>query len=291
LSYTVEGLRNRELPGGTIEITNYWEETDRFTRYLIRYPSVDPAPGSGQSLTISGMMAVPKGNGPFPVIILAHGYIPPSRFWSGADTYDMSTHLASQGFLTISPDFRGLGRSDSGQDYFRTGWAVDMINLISSLPSLPQADPQRVGIWGHSLGGSAAARVMVVDPRVKATVLYAPVTADDQELLRQRGLSGGPGFGETGSLDYSRVGRHPEFVEQLSPMEHMDLVAGPVQIHQGSADRTTPPRWAQAIRDALQAAGKDVEYFSYPGQGHAFRGEAWRQFLDRITEFYRQALG
>ena len=53
------------------------------------------------------MMAVPKGQGPFPVIILNHGYIAPSQYWTGADTYDASTYLASRGFLTISPDFRG----------------------------------------------------------------------------------------------------------------------------------------------------------------------------------------
>lgn len=288
LEYTVEGMREREFPGGAIEITNYWEETDSFTRYLIQYPSEDSA--SGERLTISGMMAVPKGQGPFPVVILNHGYIPASRFWSGADTYDASTYLASRGFLTISPDFRGLGRSDAGNDVFRTGWTLDVLNLISSLPSLSQADPDRVGVWGHSLGGLTTARVMVIDPRVKASVLYAPVTADDQELLRSRGLGGGLDSSDPRREDYGKVGRHPEFVALTSPMNHMELVAGPVQIHQGTADRTTPPRWARAIRDALEAAGKEVAYFDYPGQGHALQGEAWRLFMERVAAFFDQNL-
>lgn len=281
-------MRAQVFPGGAVEITNYWEETDAFTRYLITYPSEDPA--SGERLTISGMMAVPKGQGPFPVVILNHGYIPQSRFWSGSDTYDASTFLASRGFLTISPDFRGLGRSDSGDNLFRTGWAIDIINLISSLPSIRQADPTRVGLWGHSLGGSATARVMVVDPRVKASVLYAPVSADDQELLRSRGLSGRPDSDDPRRRDYGIVARHPDFVALTSPIKHLDLVQGPVQIHQGTADRTTPSRWARAIRDGLKQAGKDVEYFDYPGQGHAFRGESWSQFMERITDFYRRTL-
>ena len=160
LPFTIPGLRERDFPGGQIEITSYWEETDAFTRYYITYPSDD--------LIISGMMAVPKGQGPFPVIILNHGYIAPSQYWTGADTYDATTYLASRGFLTISPDFRGWGRSDTGENVFRSGLAIDVMNLISSLPSLPQADPDRVGIWGHSMGGGAVAWTIAGDPRVKA---------------------------------------------------------------------------------------------------------------------------
>jgi dienelactone hydrolase len=270
LPYTIPGLREREFPGGQIEITSYWEETDAFTRYYITYPSDD--------LLISGMMAVPKGQGPFPVIILNHGYIAPSRYWTGADTYDASTYLASRGFLTISPDFRGWGRSDSGENVFRSGLAIDVMNLISSLPSLPQADPDRVGIWGHSMGGGAVAWTMVVDPRVKASLLYAPVSADASD--RRRFGGGGPGSSDPMWRD------DPAFIDKISPINYFDYVTSPVQIHQGDADTTTPPRWARAIRDALTAAGKDVTYFEYPGPGHALKGDAWRAFMQRTADFF-----
>ena len=270
LPFTVPGLRERTFTGGDITITNYWEETDAFTRYTISYPSDD--------LTISGMMAVPKGQGPFPVIILNHGYIPPSEYWTGADTYDASTYLASRGFLTISPDFRGWGRSDSGENVFRSGLAIDVMNLISSLASLPQADPDRVGIWGHSMGGGAVSWTMAVDPRVKASLLYAPVSADASDRRR---------FGGSGPSSSDAVWRDdPAFIDKISPINYFDGVAGPVQIHQGDADTTTPPRWARAIRDALQAAGKQVEYFEYAGQGHALKGDAWRAFMQRAADFF-----
>ncbi len=275
LAFTVEGLRERDYPGGEIAITSYWEETDAFTRYYISYPS--------DGLSISGMMAVPKGEGPFPVIILNHGYIPPSEYWTGADTYDASTYLASRGFLTISPDFRGWGRSDTGESIFRTGLAIDVMNLISSLPSLPQADPERVGVWGHSMGGGAVSWVMAVDPRVKASLLYAPVSADASDRRR---------FGGGGSPDSSNRlwSDDPTFIDKISPINYFDAVAGPVQIHQGDADTTTPPRWAQAIHQALLAAGKPVEYYGYEGQGHALKGDAWRTFMQRTAEFFGEHL-
>ena len=274
LAFSVPGLRERDYPGGEINITSTWESTDAFTRYYITYPSDD--------LTISGMMAVPKGQGPFPVIILNHGYIAPSQYWIGADTYDASTYLASRGFLTISPDFRGWGRSDTGENVFRSGLAVDVMNLISSLPSLPQADPERVGIWGPSMGGGAVSWTMAVDPRVKASLLYAPVSADASDRRR---------FGGSGPSSSDPVWRDdPQFIDKISPINYFNGVTGPVQIHQGDADTTTPPRWARAIRDALQAAGKDVTYFEYPGQGHALKGDAWRAFMQRTADFFAENL-
>jgi len=55
-------------------------------------------------VTITGVMHVPHGVGPFPVVILNHGYIPPSRYWSGADTWRAADYLARHGYLTIAPD-------------------------------------------------------------------------------------------------------------------------------------------------------------------------------------------
>jgi len=59
-----------------------------------------------------------------------------------------------------------------------------------------------------------------------------------------------------------------------------------VQIHSGTADRMCPPIWAEDIYHALQAAGKDVQYFSYPGEGHAFDGAGWELFMKRVSDFF-----
>lgn len=38
------------------------------------------------------------------------------------------------------------------------------------------------------------------------------------------------------------------------------------------------------------AAGKDVTYFDYEGQGHALKGDAWRTFMQRTADFFAQHL-
>jgi cephalosporin-C deacetylase-like acetyl esterase len=128
--------------------------TEVFTRYYIDYPSDD--------LTITGIMQVPRGEGPFPVVILNHGYIPPANYWSGADTWRAAEYLSSAGFLTLSSDFRGWGQSDEGPNYFRAGLVIDALNLVNSVASIPEADPTRIGMWGHSMGGGAATKLLAV---------------------------------------------------------------------------------------------------------------------------------
>ncbi|MFQ5595255.1 MAG: alpha/beta hydrolase family protein, partial [Anaerolineae bacterium] len=200
-------------------------------------------------------------------------------------------YLARRGYLTIAPDFRGWGESDSGNNFFRTGLVIDILNLISSLPSLPQADPQRVGMWGHSMGGGATTKAITIDSRIKAAVLYAPVSADDTIVMRRWGRSSRGGSSDDPLRQaYREAVRDRDFVRRTSPINYFQFVTAAVQIHQGTADTTTPPRWAQAIRDGLQAAGKDVEYFSYPGQGHAFQGESWTLFMERVVAFFDQHL-
>lgn len=280
--YTIEGLRERVYPGGVIETTHTITETDSFTKYLIRYPSDD--------LTITGMMNVPKGEGPFPIVILNHGYIPPSRFWSGADTWRAADHLATNGYLTISPDFRGWGGSDSGDNFFRTGLVIDVLNLTSSLASLPNANSEQVGMWGHSMGGGVTTKAITIDRRIKAAILYAPVSADDTDVIRRWGRGRGGGPNDSLSRAYQTASSNQGFLQLTSPIHYFSFVTAPVQIHQGTEDTSTPPKWAEAIRDALQADGKEIEYFSYAGQGHALQGESWELFMQRVTSFFDHTL-
>lgn len=283
-AYTIDGLRERDFAGGILTKEYVVEDFDVYTRYYVSYPSDD--------LTITGIMHVPKGQGPFPVVILNHGYIPPSRYWSGADTWRAADYLARRGYLTLAPDFRGWGGSDSGPNYFRTGLVIDILNAINSLESVPEADPSRVGMWGHSMGGGATTKSITVDAegRIEAAVLYGPVSADDVEVGRRWGFRNRIVEDIAMQRAYYQTARDDEFLAKTSPVNYFEYVTASVQIHQGTADTSTPPRWAEAIRDGLQAAGKDVQYFTYEGQGHAFTGESWSLFMSRVADFYDEKL-
>src|SRR6266516_6492758 len=169
--YTIDGLRQHDFQNGKIHIRSILDDENEFyTSYLIDYPS--------DGLTITGVMQIPVGKGPFPVIIMNHGFFSRSVYHSGDGTDRASPYLAEHGYITLASDYRSWGDSDEGESFFYSGLVIDVINLLNAIPSIPQADSQRIGIWGHSMGGGVMMEVLELDSRIKAGVLYSPVSAD-----------------------------------------------------------------------------------------------------------------
>lgn len=285
--YTIEGLRARSFGGGQIEIVETLEQTASFTRYLIAYPS--------DGLRITGMLNRPHGDGPFPVVILNHGYYPLDVYQTGNGSKLAADYLANRGFMTVSPDFRSHGGSDDAINLFRAGHVIDALNLIPLAQQLPSAKPGKIGMWGHSNGGAITAKALAVSDQIAAAVIYSPASltiAEDYQFRVERSAGRAPSASPRGSI--SRVSTEfpvtpeqaPELYQRLSPLPYLSFVQAPVQIHWGSADETVPRKWPGDLLAGLQAAGKPVEYFEYEGQPHSFTGAANQLYLQRIADFF-----
>lgn len=297
--FTIVGLRLRSFEGGSIAVGSQLAAESTFSRYAITYPS--------DGLTISGILQIPAGSGPFPVIILNHGYYDRASYFSGAGTWQQAEFLNQRGYLTIAPDYRSWGSSESGPSLFHTGLVSDVLNLIASLPSLPEADPGRVGLWGHSMGGGISTKVLTVSDQIDAAVLHAPNSANDADLIARWGLGCLPGQTENSNFcnpaeilspdlpgplleAYFSAATNTPLMEQIAPIYHLEHIETPVQIHIGTADGAglaeTPPNWAPALHEALLEAGKESTLFSYEGQGHFFTGTAWVEMMVRTADFF-----
>lgn len=174
----IEQLRQRNYQGGEIKIEETLSQNNSYTSYLISYPSDD--------LKIYGRMNVPAGQGPFPIIILNHGYFNQSSFTSGDGTQTMADILTRNGYITLASDYRGFGKSENdgqGSRGHNPNYAIDVLNLIASVKNLDRADPDKIGMWGHSMGGEVALRTVEVTDKIKALVLWAPTS---RQSFRQR---------------------------------------------------------------------------------------------------------
>jgi dipeptidyl aminopeptidase/acylaminoacyl peptidase len=279
---TIPGLSKHQYNGGTIQVIDVITVTNAYTQSLVSYPS--------DGLKISGILTVPFGKGPFPGLVLVHGYVTPDQYKSGLSTDHASDVYAREGFVTLAPDLRGYAQSDHGLNLFLAGFIIDTVNAGKCLKTLPEVKPQDIGLWGYSMGGGIATRAMVVSDLFKAVVLYAPISADINEL--QLDPFGDDEKGVTDEIIQSLTDHatDPTLRHDLSPIYFMSQVTAPVSIHVGSADTTAPPQWSQRIRDELKKAGKTVEYFEYPGQNHAITGDVIKIFDGRTLQFFANNL-
>ncbi|MBA3945636.1 MAG: alpha/beta fold hydrolase [Herpetosiphonaceae bacterium] len=294
--FTIPALRERQARGefgteGPIEIVRTLEDTPNFTRQLFAY--------HGDGLRLTGMLNRPKGNGPFPVVILVHGYYPLDVYQTGNGTKLAADYLASRGFLTLSPDLRSHAGSDVAPNLFRAGHVLDVLNLIPLAQRLPYAKSGKVGLWGHSNGGAIAAKVMTISDQVGATVIYSPASltiAEDYQFRLGRSHpritqthGARTGVIDTVAIEFPvKADQAPDLYRRLSPLPYVQYATMPIQIHWGTADETVPRKWPRDLYDSLQAAGKQVRWFEYPGQPHSFQGAGNQLYLERIATFYRQ---
>ena len=76
--------------------------------------------------------------------------------------------------------------------YGDTGYTVDVLNAVSALKRYPMVDPERIGMWGHSMGGYLTLRAMVISPDIKVGVIWAGVVGSYEDMLYNWRRSDGP---------------------------------------------------------------------------------------------------
>lgn len=278
---TIAGLRARAYEGGPIEVGRVLAETATYTSYFITYPS--------DGLRVTGFLNVPKGEGPFPVLIINHGYVPPQGYVPVVSNYAKreGDYFAARGYLTAGSDFRGHGNSPGTAvgSHVATAYVIDALNLIGSLRAYPQADLSRLGVWGHSNGGSISERVMAVSRDVDATVIWAGVSADAVDAwLYLRDWIRRP---ERELRDqFGHPDEQPDLYRRIGARAYLADVVGPVQIHHGTADASVPYEHATTLAGTLAAAGRPHELHTYPGAPHNWFGPTWDLAIGRSLAFF-----
>ena len=246
---SIPALMARKFKATEIRLDAVKERNEAYTSYLMFHES--------DGLRLTGMASIPNGRGPFPVVLLNHGYAHPSRYTTGSGTRVMSDILASRGYLTLASDYRGLGQSEDNTSInlgIRLEFAVDVLNLAAAAPSLPEAQTQPIGIWGHSLGGELALRAAAVDRNIGPVAVWAPMSPWIDDLATYYLLPAGESSKELRAA--------------LSTGNYLGQIQGPVDIHQGTADQVVDPAWATKIDRTLRSEGVTSTLHEYPDLGH-----------------------
>ncbi|MEN9311847.1 MAG: hypothetical protein RLY77_1972, partial [Pseudomonadota bacterium] len=134
--------------------------------------------GDGER-ALPGTLAMPKGTGPFPAVVLVHGSGPQDRdetVGPNKPFLDIARALAAQGIAVLRYEKRTQARP---QDFAGGNFGVDdettndAVIAVDALRKTDGIDPKRIFVLGHSQGGMMAPRIAAVSGHVAGLILLA----------------------------------------------------------------------------------------------------------------------
>jgi dipeptidyl aminopeptidase/acylaminoacyl peptidase len=255
---------------------------------LIRWLSAD-------GVELQGALLLPAGyeeghRYPLVAFVYSGGHLSNSlhtfgmRGASGPD--DNFQLLATRGYAVFLPDAPSDWKNQMG-DLPKT-----VLPGINRVIELGIADPERIGLMGHSNGGFATLSLITQTYRFHAAVmragygsflgLYGELAKDGSNF----GLAVVEGTFGMGS-PWSFRNRYLE----NSPSLFLDRVETPLLIVHGSADTAVSPFLAEEVFVGLRRLGKDVVYARYEGEGHSLEGYANQvDYCNRMIAWFDQHL-
>ncbi|MDQ1050317.1 S9 family peptidase [Streptomyces sp. V4I2] len=284
---SIPGLIQREHKGSGLRLGTVLARTDAYTSYQVTYEA--------NGLTISGLMNIPTGEGPFPALVLAHGYIDPAVYTTGRGLAREQDLLARNGYVVLHTDYRNHARSDKDPDNdvnLRLGYTEDVIAAAMALRSSgrPEIDGDRIGLLGRSMGGGVVYNTLVVAPGLfDAAVAFAPVSSRPEENIDHFQRPDGDPIVAEIEAEHGTPEENPTFWKEASPITYLDRVTEPLLIHHGTADDTCPIAWTRQTVAAFEKAGKDVQLRTYSGEGHTFSSQ-WPRSMDTTMAFFERHL-
>jgi len=286
----ISAMRARQYPGSDIVIEKVLDPGVNYNRYYVSYLS--------EGLKIYALMTVPIGEKPatgWPVIVFNHGYIPPEIYVSTERYVAYVDLIARSDYIVFRSDYRGHGNSEGEAwgAYGSPDYTVDVLNAVASVKRYPDADPNRIGMWGHSMGGYITLRSMVISHDIKAGVIWGGVVASYPDLLTKwrRGPSAevptpNPRSWRNSLIQqYGSPEQNPDFWNSISANSYLNDISGPLQLHHSTTDEEVPVEFSETLFYQMLNAGKYVELYKYEGDNHNI-SENFGTAMQRSIEFF-----
>jgi dipeptidyl aminopeptidase/acylaminoacyl peptidase len=303
---SIQAMRQRSYPGSDIIIEQTLEPGSNYSRYITSYKS--------DGLKIYALLTVPNGPVPriptksgevgWPVIVFNHGYIPPEIYRTTERYVAYTDAFSRNGYIVFKPDYRGNGLSEGKPEgaYYSPAYAIDDLNAIASIKKYSGADKNKIGLWGHSMGGNIALRVLAVNRTdIKAAVIWGGVVGSYDDLMNnwQRKVTYQPpprelalrnNYRQDLVLQYGTPKSNPGFWNQIDPTYFVKDINAPLQLHHGLADEEVPVAFSQSLYDKLKSAGKTTEFYTYPGADHNISDPSFSVAMNRSVDFFDKYL-
>jgi len=213
---------------------------------------------------IYGFITVPKGEPPFPLVVLPHGgpFVSETIIWD-----EWGQMLANNGYLVFQPQYRGS--RNYGLDYYMSafkesgqgGYAMQDDKDDGALFLVEQglAVRDRIAMFGWSYGGYAALVAASRTPQIHQCVIAGAAVSDPLMQVSY----------------YSDLIRGAPEIEQInmwqdsvSPMNEVSKVNVPMLLIHGSVDQRVPPAHVRKYMNELDRYSKSYKYVELKDADH-----------------------
>ncbi len=241
---------------------------------------------------LQGTLALPAGYEPgrrYPMLVEFYEIMSNTHHTFSLPTYSSSPQLstyASNGYLVFQPDIvYEIGKPGTS--------AVDcMTHAVKKVIELGYADPERIGLHGHSWSGYQSSYIVTQTDMFAAVVTGAPPTnliSFYDELYKSSGTVQ-QGITEVGQVrmgkDVTPWNSHDLYEEQ-SPIFHVRNIKTPFMILHGTEDGAVDYIEGLQFFNAARRNGKQVILLSYPGEAHSLRNrDNQEDFMIRMKQFF-----
>jgi dipeptidyl aminopeptidase/acylaminoacyl peptidase len=274
---SIAAMRAKDYPGSDLVIEQTLSPGPNYSRFIAFYHS--------DGLKIYGLLTVPTGakpSGGWPVILINHGYIPPKEYSTITSYSAVVSAFAASGFITFKPDYRGNGNSEGQptQVYVSPDYVTDSMNALATIKKYKDANPKKIGIWAHSMGGNIALHQLVLPVDVQAVNIWSGVVGNYTNILSwwDKRVATGILTTQNDQQTANRVNEfrqahgtphsNPAFWNAIDPTKFLSAVNVPMLIQVGTADTVVPEDFSTSLDTSLKDLGKDVQLTTYPGADH-----------------------
>ncbi len=291
---TIPYLRERTYESKLGELETF-SENQNYTSYITSYNS--------DGLKVYGLLTIPQDDSKkYPAIVFIHGYIPPTQYQTTTQYADYVDFLARNGFVVFKIDLRGHGNSEgeSGGAYYSSDYVIDVLNAYSALQNSDFVNPQKIGLWGHSMAGNVVFRSLAAKKDIPAVVIWAGAVysySDFQEygindnsyrppqISSERARKRQELFDTHGSFD-----EKSEFWKQVVPTNFLQDIKGAVQLNHAVDDDVVSLEYSRNLNKILDAASIPHEFNEYQSGGHNINGSTFTPAMQQTVEFFRENL-
>lgn len=227
---------------------------------LIRYPTFD-------GLAVPAWFYRPQNPaGKLPVVVIVHGG-PESQF--RAYFHFLAQYLVHNGYAVLAPNVRGstgYGKTYSQLDDVekRMDSVADLAYAAHWLKAHPDIDGKRIIVYGGSYGGFMVLSALTTYPNlwaggvnivgISSFVTFLENTSDYRRAHRES--------------EYGSLARDREFLDSISPINHIDNISVPLMVIHGANDPRVPVSEAEQLVHALEKRDVPVELLIFDDEGH-----------------------